>query len=252
MAYTVGEVAALAKVSVRTLHHYDEIGLLTPGARTQAGYRLYTDADLDTLQQTLFFRELGFDLSDIRDMLASPQFDVLDALQMQRGLLIRKRERIESIITAVDLAILARQGGVTLDKEDMFEVFGDFDPAEYAQEAEQRWGDSDEFKESIKKTSRYTKEDWKRIGEESGAINTDLVALMAEGAPSNDPRVQAVIERHWKSIDENFYRCSMEVYAGLGEMYVADPRFTKNIDKAGEGLSVYLRDGIRVFTAGRR
>lgn len=252
MSYTVGEVAELAKISVRALHHYDEIGLLTPGARSESGYRLYTDNDLETLQQALFFRELGFDLGAIRDMLAGPGFDALDALHMQRGLLVRKRERLESIITAVDLAILARQGGVTLDKEDMFEVFGDFDPAEYAQEAEQRWGGGDEYKESVRKTSRYTKEDWKRIGQESGGIYTDLVALMAENAPADDERVQAVIERHWKSIDENFYRCSMEVYAGLGEMYVADPRFTKNIDKAGDGLAVYMRDGIRVYAAGRR
>ncbi|MRR12467.1 MerR family transcriptional regulator [bacterium] len=252
MSYTVGEVATLAKVSVRTLHHYDEIGLLKPSARTEAGYRLYTEHDLETLQQTLFFRELGFDLADIRDMLSSPGFDAAEALQMQRDLLVRKRDRVELLIEAVDLAILARKGGVALDKEDMFEVFGDFDPAEYAEEAEQRWGDTDAYKESMRRTSRNTKEDWKRMGEESGAITTDLVALMQEGAPADDPRVQAVIERHWKSIDTNFYACSMEIYGGVGEMYVADPRFTKNIDKAGEGLALYMRDGIRVFVAGRR
>lgn len=251
MSYTVGEVADLAKISVRTLHHYDEIGLLKPGARTDAGYRLYTDRDLERLQQALFFRELGFDLSDIRDMLSGPGFDRGEALRMQRDLLARKRARLDSMIDAVELSILAAEGGVTLDKEDMFEVFGDFDPAEYAGEAEQRWGGTDAYKESMRRTARYTKEDWKRIGEQSAAIYSDLADLMRADVPADDPRTQVAIERQWKSIDENFYPCSMEIYGGLGEMYVTDQRFTKNIDKAGAGLALYLRDGIRVFVATR-
>jgi DNA-binding transcriptional MerR regulator len=244
MGLTVGELARLASVSVRTLHHYDELGLLTPSEHTEAGYRVYTDADLATLQQVLFFKELGFGLADIARIMHDPTFDRLEALRMQRRMLGDKAAQLDLMVEAVDAAIDATEGGVVMDKDDMFEAFGDFDPKEYEAEAEERWGNTDAYKESARRTKRYTKEDWIAVRKETEAVNDALAALLAAGVPADDPRAMDQAEQHRLNIDKRFYPVSYEMHVGLAEMYIMDPRFTANYEKVAPGLAKYMHDAI--------
>ena len=249
MGLTIGEVASLASVSVRTLHHYDDIGLLTPSGRSENGYRHYSDRDLADLQQVLFFKELGFALEDIGRIMHDPAFDRTEALRMQRRMLMEKSAQLGHMVAAVDAALDATKGGVSMDAKDMFEAFGDFDPKEYEKEAEERWGGTDAYKESARRTKRYTKEDWIEIRQETEAVNAGLAALMDEGVPADDPRAMDFAEEHRLQIDRRFYPCSHEMHVGLGEMYVADPRFKANYEKVRPGLAQYMCDAIKANAA---
>jgi DNA-binding transcriptional MerR regulator len=244
MALTVGQVADLASVSVRTLHHYDELGLVSPSERTEAGYRLYSQADLAGLQQVLFFKELGFGLGEIARIMHDPQFDRLEALRMQRGMLTEKSMQLAKMALAVEAAIDAEEGGVRMDAKDMFEAFGDFDPSKYEKEAQERWGNTDAYKESARRTKRYTKEDWTEVRRETEAVNAGLAALMDEGVPADDPRAMDLAEQHRLDIDKRFYPVSYEMHVGLAEMYIADPRFEANYEKVRPGLARYMHDAI--------
>ncbi|MHB1135291.1 MAG: MerR family transcriptional regulator [Coriobacteriia bacterium] len=243
-ALTVSEVARLANVSVRTLHHYDEIGLLVPGGRTDAGYRLYGDDDLRRLQEILLFRELEIPLEDIARLLAGGAFDRRAALELQHEMLLQKAVRTEALIASVERTINAERAGVRMTKEEMFEVFGDFDPAEYEEEVQERWGQSDAYKESARRTAKYTKADWERFKAESEQIGTDTARLMDEGVPADDPRAMDLAEQARKQIDTWFYPCSHEMHVNLAEMYIADPRFTATYEKIHEGMARYWHDAI--------
>src|SRR5256885_9475994 len=170
MSYSVGQVARLARVSVRTLHHYHQIGLLVPSGHTPAGYRRYVDADLERLQRVLFYRELGFPLEQIVILLDDPAIDAGAHLRRQHELLNRRIVRLEEMVTAVERAMEAAKMGISLTPEERFEVFGDHDPAQYAEEAEQRWGETDAYKQSMQRTQRYTKEDWLKIKQEQADL----------------------------------------------------------------------------------
>ena len=241
---TIGAVARLAGISIRTLHYYDEIGLLTPGGRSDSGYRLYQNHDLERLQQILLLRELGMGLDEIARVLDDPAYDRLEALREQRRRLDRSRKRTTRLIAAVDAAISAAEEGRTMTPEESLEVFGDFDPSQYEDEVKERWGDTDAYKESARRTKSYTKQDWLKIGSESNEINQAFIALMEKGIPADSPEARAVAERHRGHISKWFYQCSPEIHAGLGQMYVVDHRFTENIDKAKPGLAQYMSDAI--------
>jgi len=245
MALKVSEVARLTGVSVRTLHHYDEIGLVRSSARSEAGYRLYASSDLERLQQVLFFRELDFPLPEIQRMLDDPDFDVDAALRMQRQLLSERAIRVKALIAAVDAAINSRAKGTTMTHEERFEVFGDFDPEKYETEAKKKWGDSDAFAESLRRTKSYTKADWAQVKAESDAIFSDLAKLAAAGTAASSVQAMDVAERHRMHIDRWFYPCPKTMHRGLGELYANDPRFAANIDRFGAGLSEYARDAWR-------
>jgi DNA-binding transcriptional MerR regulator len=250
MALTVGETAKLARVSVRTLHHYDAVGLLTPSRRTDAGYRLYGDTDLERLQQIMLFRELGFALPDIRRIMTDPGFDRRTALVAQRKLLAEKATRTEAMLDAIDTAIGAMEEGTEMDKEQMFEVFGDFDPAGYEQEVRERWGETGAYRESARRTAGYTKADWLRVKAEQEAITAGMAERMDAGDAPDSPEVQALVERHRLSIDRSFYPCSLGMHAGLGEMYVADPRFAAVYERIRPGMAVFMRDAMRIHAEG--
>jgi len=241
---TVSEVSRLAGVSVRALHHYDEIGLLVPSGRTGAGYRLYSRDDLDRLQEVLLFRELEIPLEDIGVLLAGGAFDRRAALELQHELLIQKAVRTGALITSVERAINAERTGVRMTTEETFEVFGDFDPADYADEVQERWGETDAYKESARRTARYTKADWERFKAESQQIGTGTARLMDEGVPATDPRAMDFAEAARLQIDTWFYPCSHEMHVNLAEMYIADPRFTATYEKIHEGMARYWHDAI--------
>jgi DNA-binding transcriptional MerR regulator len=247
--YTVGEVARIAKTSVRTLHHYDSLGLIQPSERTEAGYRIYVDSDLERLQQVLLFRELGLSLEGIGQIVNDPRFDPLEALVSQRELVAEKARRTEQLLALLDKTILAMERGIPMSTEEMFEVFGDFDPAEYQDEVRERWGDTDAYKESMRRTRRYTKTDWARFKVESEAINAAVTACMDAGLPATDARAMDAVERARQQIDEWFYPCSHEVHSRLADMYVADPRFTATYESIHVGMARYVHDAIKANAA---
>lgn len=241
---TVGAVARLAQVSVRTLHHYDQVGLLTPEERTDSGYRIYGTTDIERLQEILFFRELGFGLTDISEMMARPDYDRRSALERQRTMLENRTERLLNMVDAIEQAIEANRKGIRMTHEEMLEVFDGFDPAEYEEESKERWGDSAAHQQSARQTAQYTKGDWLEMKAEAGEINDAFLALMASGTSSESAQAGEVVDRHREHISKWFYDCSVEIHAGLGQMYVADQRFNDNIDKAGKGLAQYMSDAI--------
>jgi MerR family transcriptional regulator, thiopeptide resistance regulator len=251
MSRTVGEVAKLAHVSVRTLHHYDSIGLLVPSERSESGYRLYGEADLEKLQQVLFFRELGFALDQITQIMRDPAFDRRGALEMQRRMLADKTAQLQHMIEAVDAAIDSMERGLTMDEKDRFEVFGEFDPAEYEAEARERWGETDAYKESAHRTARYTKDDWKRIMAQQKAVTDGYVQRMEAGDAPDSPAVFEVVEKHLASITDNFYTLPGEMFGDLADMWVTDQRFTKNIDKAKPGLAQFQHDAVKAWVAAK-
>ena len=249
---SVGDVARLAGVTVRTLHHYDEIGLLHPTGRTEAGYRRYSDEDLERLQQILFYRELGFGLDDIIAVLRDDTNDAVRHLRRQHGLLRERIARLERLAAAIEKEMEARQVGIKLTPEERFEVFGDFDPDVHADEAATRWGDTDAVpRVGAPGRALYGKDDWARIKAEGSAINDRLAAAMQAGLPADGPEAMDAAEAHRLQIDRWFYACSPEMHVGLAEMYVADPRFTKTYEDVAPGLAEYLRAAI-IANAARR
>lgn len=248
-ALTVGEVARLAGVTVRTLHHYDELGLVTPGQRTDAGYRLYGDAEVARLQEVLFFRELGFPLDEIGRIIGDPSYERASALTRQRELLVAKAVRLQRMIRAVDAALDAEHEGYDMTPEEKLEVFGDFDPSDYEDEARERWGDTDAYQQSAARTARYSKDDWLAIKAEAEEIDQAFLALMSDGVDAGSKAAMDVAERHRSHISRWFYDCSREIHSGLGQMYVDDQRFKDNIDKAGAGLAQYMSEAIAANAA---
>jgi DNA-binding transcriptional MerR regulator len=246
---TVGEVARLSGVTVRTLHHYDEIGLLSASERSDAGYRRYADADLDRLQQILFYRELGFGLDEIKTVLDDGATNRIGHLRRQHAMLRDRIGRLERMSAAVEKAMEAHTMGINLTPEERFEVFGDFNPDEHAAEVEERWGETDAYRESRRRAGRYTKEDWQRIKAQGQVAIEQVVSAMQAGKAADSPEAMAGAEAHRRQIDEAFYPCSYEMHVGLAEMYVADPRFTSTYEKIAPGLAQYLHDAIKANAA---
>lgn len=242
--YRIGEVAKLAGVTIRTLHHYEQIGLLVPGSRTDAGYRLYTDADIDRLSRVLYYRELGFPLDDIAHLLDDVSMPRLEHLERQHALLQQRLQRVQVMVQAIEREMEAAMSGYNLTAEEKLEVFGDFDPDQYEDEARERWGDTDAWAESKRRTASYDKATWQQIQDEAAAINERFVALMREGAPVTSDEVMTVAEDHRLHLSRWFYDCGHEMHRNLGDMYVADHRFTENIDANAPGLAAYMRDAI--------
>lgn len=242
MGYSVGEAARLAGVTVRTLHHYDEVGLLSPRGRTAAGYRSYSGADLDRLRRILFYRELDLGLDDIASILADG--DANAHLKRQHELLLTRIERLQRMVAAVERELEANTMGIDLTQEEKFELFGDFDPDDYAAEAEQRWGSTDAYRQSKQKMSSFTKEDWKRFMASQEDIARRLAEAMRAGCAPDGEQAMDLAEEHRQHITRWCYDCTYEIHRGLGEMYVADERFAANYEKLLPGLAEYIRTAI--------
>jgi DNA-binding transcriptional MerR regulator len=252
----------LTGVSIRTLHHYDAIGLLAPSGRTTAGYRLYTDADLLRLQQILIGRELGLCLEDIRKSLDDPRYDRRTALLGQRERLRERAKQTAAMIRAIDLALAAcpaeaprrraLDGGHLKGDMNMADLFNGFNPAQYEDEVQQRWGTTEAFAESQKRTTRYTPDDWKAQQAEQAAVYHDAYTMLKAGQQASSTEAMDIAERHRLSIDRWFYPCSHEMHRGLASMYESDDRFRQSIDTHGEGLTAFLAEAIRANAARAR
>ena len=244
---TVRQLAKLAGVSVRTLHHYDQIKLLRPSARTDAGYRLYGDADALRLQQILFYRELDFPLAEIQVILDRPGFDQIEALRDHRRMLTERAERLARLLRTVDrtIAKLTGENTMPLTDEDIYEGFSPEERAKlkgYEAEAADRWGEL--AAESGRRVRQMTKAQWQAIQQEGGAVTQRMAELM--GQPISAPAVQTAIARQHAWI-ENFYPCPAEMFRGLGQMYADDPRFAATYEKAKPGLAVFMRDAMMYY-----
>jgi DNA-binding transcriptional MerR regulator len=248
-SYTVGQVSHLAGVTVRTLHHYDQIGLLTPSGRSDSGYRRYDDSDLGRLQQIRLYRELGFSLEEIATILDDPGADAALHLRRQHELLIGRIARLRMMVGAVERELEAQQTGMSLTPEERFEVWGDFNPDDHAEEAEQRWGGTEPYRESQRRAARHTKDDWLAVKAEAGDIYRRLIEAMRSGERAQDETAMDLAEEHRRHLTRWFYDCGYDIHKGLGEMYAGDPRFTATYEKMAEGLATYVRDAIQANAA---
>jgi DNA-binding transcriptional MerR regulator len=243
--YTVGRVAELAGVTVRTLHHYDEIGLIVPSGRTPAGYRVYEPADIERLTRALTYRSLGFSLDQIAELLDDPAADQVGHLRRQRQLLLERGEQLSAMVAAIDKELEAKAMGMQLTPEEQLEVFGtDKVGGEWADEAEQRWGETDAFRESQRRTASYTKEDWERLKVESDEGLRAFADAMQRGVRADGPEARTLAEQHREFLCRWFYDCGYEKHRGLADTYVADERFTATFDIVATGLAAYVRDAI--------
>jgi len=245
--YMINEISKLTGVSIRMLHHYDKIGLLVPSKRNNSNYRVYSEEDVARLYQILLFKELEFSLKDIKSILDDEGFDKEEALRVQKKLILEKKNRLEKIIESIDDTI-NNIGGKTMSKKD-FKAFS-YDEIKahqekYKEETKQKYGKSDAYKESKEKTSKYSKNDWENIMEDAGVIYEELAKLMDRN-PADD-EVQVLVQKWRDYITNNFYNCTIEIFRGLALMYVADERFTNNIDKYGQGLAKFLSDAMNIY-----
>ena len=241
---TVGEVAEVTGVTVRTLHYYDEVGLLEPSERTAAGYRLYSDADVLRLHSILSWRDMGFGLTDVAAMLDDPDQDLTTGLKRQRERLTERSDRLGEMIAALDAAIELADQGDTMTDDDVKKIFDGFDPSRFEDEVVARWGDTDSHAESRRRVASYTAEDWARQRAESEDNIEAFIDLMRSGVPPTDPRSIEAAREHGSIIDRWFYPLSPEAHLGLARMYLTDPRFEAVYEQAHTGLTRYITDAI--------
>ena len=237
---TVHEVSKLAGVSIRTLQYYDKIGLLRPTGHTDAGYRLYDDANLERLQHILLFRELEFPLKDIGRILSSPNFDRKKALEQQIELLRLKRDHLERLIEFAQG--IKKSGGKTMD----FTAFDKSKLDAYAKEAKAKWGDTAEYKEFEEKSKNRSDKDNKLFVEQFMLLFKEAGEIKDKDPGS--PEAQDLVKRIQEYITKNMYNCTKEILSGLGKMYSAGGEFTENIDAAGgEGTGAFVDKAIQIY-----
>jgi len=242
MDLTVKRLSKLAGVSVRTLHFYDEIGLLRPGRVGANGYRYYGQPALLRLQQILFYKELGLSLEEIAEVLDQPEFDVATALEDHRRALEQRLGRLRRLIDTVDRTIAYLKGDTNMDNQELFAAFSDEQQAEYEKEAEARWGQG--VRDSARKWKAYSAAQKAQIKTEGEAVYRDLLAQL--DAPPGSPAVQANIAR-WHQHLRYFFEPSTEVLRGLGALYNDDPQFNANFQKIDPKLAPFMRAAIEIY-----
>lgn len=243
MKLQIKEFAELTGVSVRTLHYYDEIGLLKPCyVDEQNGYRFYDENSLERMQEILFYRELDFPLKSIAEILASPNYDKQKALAEQKRLLTIKKNRLERLIAALEQA---EKGEITMSAFDNSEY--ETARQQYEDEAKQRWGGTDAYKESQAKTAGYSKEKWNDVLAEMNGVFAEFAECKNCGNSSDSETAQRLVKKLQDYITANFYHCTDDILAGLGQMYVCDERFKNNIDSHGEGTAEFVSEAIKIY-----
>jgi DNA-binding transcriptional MerR regulator len=243
--YTIKQLSEIAGVTVRTLHYYDEIGLLQPTTVGVNNYRYYDDSAALRLQQILFYREIGLELMQIKDILDSPDFDLLTALQSHRTALLKRIDRLQNLVSTVDDTIMHITREVDMPKKQLFEAFSDEQQKDYERLARLEYG-PDTVNESIKRWNSYTKVKQDQIFEEAGQVYMDIVKAIEAGKPPRDPDVQAILTR-WRDNLRHFYEPTLEIMRGLGEGYNTHPDFIANFTKLHPDLPQYLQDSISIF-----
>lgn len=239
MKMQIKEFAKFTDVSVRTLHYYDEIGLLKPAhVDKHTGYRYYDEHCLLRMQEILFYRELDFSLKSIQEILSSPDYDTLSAMKAQKHLLTLKKERLEKLICAIDDAMKG---------DNVMSAFDNSEFQKYKDEAQAKWGNTSAYKEHAEKTKHYSKDKWNNLAGEMNAIFAQFAACMQNGESPDSAQAQDLVKALQNHITTSYYHCTGEILAGLGPMYVADERFKKNIDKHAEGTAEFVCKAIEAY-----
>lgn len=235
----IKEFATLTGVSVRTLHYYDEIGLLQPSyVDSTTGYRYYDTRSLLRMQEILFYRELDFPLQRIRELLSSPYYNKEQALVEQKQLLILKKERLERLIAAVDSAAKG---------ENVMTAFDNRDFEQYREEAAARWGDTAAYREYEEKNASATAAETENLAAQMDGLMAQFAACMQAGATPDSAAAQALVKALQQHITAQYYHCTDEILFGLGQMYVADDRFRANIDRHAAGTAAFIRAAIEIY-----
>ncbi|MDQ6731875.1 MAG: MerR family transcriptional regulator [Actinomycetota bacterium] len=238
---TVKQVSELAGVTIRTLHYYDDLGLLTPTGRSEAGYRLYDHCDLERLQEIVAWRQLGFSLTEIRALLDDPAHDRRAALSRLRELVSRELERLGATARALDAAIAAVDNGHPEQENTMFP---DFDHTQCEEEARERWGHTEAYQESARRSAAYGDAERAEIRSEADAVLADFAAAMAGGESADGETARGVAERHRQHMTRWFYPVGPKMHRNLAELYISDPRFAAHYEQVATGLAVYVRAAI--------
>lgn len=250
MEYTVHKLAQLAGVSSRTLRFYDEIGILRPARINSSGYRIYGQAEVDRLQQIMFYRELGIGLDRIKAIVAAPSFDRAQALLEHKRSLLERRTQLDLLIANVDKSIAEIEGRCTMSDEEKFRGFVqkmiDDNEANYGAEVRQKYGD-DVVEQSNARLKEMTKEQHDEAARLSNEIQETLAAAFDTGDPAG-PLAQKAADLHRQWLTFWWGHCSKEAHAGIAQMYVDDERFTAYYDKQQPGTAKFLRDAIFVYT----
>ena len=236
--------AELTGVSVRTLHYYDEIGLLKPAGTDPAnGYRFYDRENLAQMQEILFYRELDFPLKDIRMLMTAPRHDRTAALNAQKHLLTLKKARLERILAALEDAMKGAEPDMKAFDNHELEA----QRARYAKEAREKWGHTDAYRESAKKAATRSAQEWNDVHSGMDALLAEFSSCMHTGAAPDSPEAQALVKRWQDFITVHHYPCTKEILAGLGQMYIADERFAVNMDRHGTGTAAYMSAAIATY-----
>ena len=239
MKMQIKEFAEFTGVSVRTLHYYDEIGLLKPAFVDKfTGYRFYDANSLLRMQEILFYRELDFSLKIIGEILSSQNYDKTKALKEQKYLLTLKKERLERLISAIDDAVKG---------ENVMKAFDDSEFEKHKAEAKERWGKTDAYKEHVERTKNYSKQKWNALAEKTDYIMAEFAVCMENGETPDTAEAQSLVKMLQNHITENYYLCTNEILSGLGQMYVSDKRFKSNIDKHADGTATFICEAIAVY-----
>jgi DNA-binding transcriptional MerR regulator len=241
--FTVKQLAKTAGVSPRTLHYYDEIGLLKPGSVGSNGYRHYDEDSMLRLQQILFFRELDFSLADIQETIDQPEFDMIQALSAHRENLTGQLAHLEKLLATIDHTISHIKGEIEMKPDEIFEPFNEEKQKEYEEEIRQRYGDK-ELKVSQQRWSSYSKEKQQQIIDEGHQNYVDIAKNMDKGFDS--PTVQVSV-KHWHEHMHYFYDPTIEVLRGLADMYVNDPAFRKTFDKIHPDLAEFMLKAVTFY-----
>lgn len=242
--YRVGEIARIAGISVRTLRHYDDVGLLKPATREASGYRIYDDDSLLRLQQILIHRELGFSLDEIAGVLDNPKFDIAAALKRQRANLEERETQTRKMIDTIDRTLDALSG--SRRNVSMAQIFDGFDPKLYEAEAEERWGETAYWRESRKRAATLTQDDLNEANAENREVLERLAELANEGANPDDSRVQHQVDRYHAHISRWYYSCERAHLRNLAQLYEDDPRFAATFNAVSPGLAEYIIQAFRV------
>lgn len=250
MEYTVQKLGKIAGISTRTLRYYDEIGILKPARINSSGYRVYGKAEVDRLQQILFYRELGVSLESIKGIVSSPSFNTSNALKEHREKLLAKRDQLDSLIANIDKTIEAIEGRLTMSDKEKFEGFKqqmiDDNEKKYGKEIREKYG-NDQIDASNKKVKGLTPEQYAQSERLSAEILTTLNEAYKTGDPSSELAQKAAdLHRQWLCYFWGSY--SKEAHAGVAQMYVDDERFTAYYDKEQPGTAAFLRDAILIYT----
>lgn len=244
MKYKIKQLADLAHISVRTLHYYDQIGLLKPSGMGKNGYRYYEKPELLRLQQVLFYRELNFPLDEIKKILDKSDFDIKTALKEQKQMLAEKKARIDQLILTINKTIEHMNKQTIINDKELYDPFEDKDVEQYQPEAKLRWGETDAYKQSMERVKKITKAEMGKLKQGQAALTQKLADSMDKGPSSGE--AQTLIAEHYEGI-RFFYDCPLKMYRNLGRMYVNDPRFTAHYEKVRPGMAAFMREAIEIF-----